>query len=49
MFNADRFEFQWKEIRGNVRQRWPMLTDTDVSLIDGHVDVLVGLLEEKYG
>ncbi len=49
MLSVDRFEIQWKEIRGNVRPHWPALTDTDVNLIDGHVDVLVDLLEEKYG
>ncbi len=49
MSNVDRFEIKWKEIRGNVRQRWPALTKADVNLIDGHVDVLVDLLEEKCG
>ena len=48
MINTDRFESQWKEIRGIVRQRWPALTDADVDTIDGHVDVLIDLLEEKY-
>ena len=49
MINVDLFENQWKEIRENVRPRWPALTDTNVDLIDGHIDVLIDLLQEKYG
>ncbi len=46
--NLDQFETHWKDIRGNVRPHWPALTDAEVNLIDGHVDVLIDLLEEKY-
>jgi uncharacterized protein YjbJ (UPF0337 family) len=49
MIDVDGFETQWKEIRKNVRQRWPAISDADVNRIDGHVDVLLDLLEEKYG
>ncbi len=46
--NLDQFETHWKDIRRNVRPRWPALTDAEVNQIDGHVDVLIDLLEEKY-
>ena len=49
MINADEFETQWKDIRKHVRPRWQAITDAEVNRIDGHVDVLVDLLEEKYG
>ena len=49
MINADEFENEWKEIRKQVRPRWQAITDAEVNRIDGHVDVLVDLLEEKYG
>ncbi len=48
MINVDILESQWKNIRSAVRQRWKALTDDDVELIDGHFDVLVDLLQEKY-
>jgi hypothetical protein len=48
MINADEFETQWKEIRKQVRPRWQAITDAEVNRIDGHVDVLLDLLEEKY-
>jgi uncharacterized protein YjbJ (UPF0337 family) len=49
MLNADAFENQWKPLRKEVRQHWLALTDADVNRIEGHVDVLVELLREKYG
>jgi uncharacterized protein YjbJ (UPF0337 family) len=49
MLNADVFENQWKQLRNELRPRWKALTDADVKTIDGHVDVLVELLQEKYG
>ncbi len=49
MMNSNLFKSQWKEIRSDVRQHWPAFTDADVNLIDGHIDVLVDLLQEKYG
>lgn len=48
MINVDILESQWKNIRSAVKQRWKALTDDDVELIDGHFDVLVDLLQEKY-
>jgi hypothetical protein len=49
MLNVEVFETQWKQMRKNVRQRWQALTDADVNHIDGHIDVLIDLLQEKYG
>jgi hypothetical protein len=49
MINVDEFEAQWKEIRKQVRPRWQAITDAEVNSIGGHVDVLLDLLEEKYG
>ncbi len=49
MINGDIFVSHWRELRKNMRPRWPAITDAEVNAIDGHVDVLVDLLEEKYG
>ena len=49
MINVDILESQWKQIQPVVRQRWKALTDDDVKQIDGHYDVLVDLVQEKYG
>jgi uncharacterized protein YjbJ (UPF0337 family) len=49
MLNADVFEHQWKQLRKEVGLHWLALTDADVNRIEGHIDVLVELLKEKYG
>jgi uncharacterized protein YjbJ (UPF0337 family) len=36
-------------LREQVRQNWKALTSDDLNQIDGHFDVLVDLLQEKYG
>jgi uncharacterized protein YjbJ (UPF0337 family) len=49
MNHTDEFERQWKDVRKHVQARWRAMTDEDVNRIDGHIDVLMDLLEEKYG
>ncbi len=39
----------WKQLRGEVKQRWGKLTDDDIKQIDGQQDKLVGKLQERYG
>ncbi|MGZ6346467.1 MAG: CsbD family protein [Anaerolineales bacterium] len=40
---------QWKQIRGKAKALWGKLTDDDLECAAGKVDVLAGLLQEKYG
>jgi uncharacterized protein YjbJ (UPF0337 family) len=47
--NKDTLEGQWKQIRGEARAWWGKLTDDDLDRAAGKLDVLVGLLQEKYG
>lgn len=47
--NKDILEGQWKQIRGEVKAWWGKLTDNDLDRIAGKFDVLVGILQEKYG
>ena len=42
-------EGKWKELKGNVRQRWGKLTDDDIDQIGGKKDELVGRLQQRYG
>jgi uncharacterized protein YjbJ (UPF0337 family) len=49
MINVDILESQWKQMRGKVRPHWMALTEDDVERIDGDADMLVELLQEKYG
>jgi uncharacterized protein YjbJ (UPF0337 family) len=47
--NSDQFEGKWKQLKGNVKQRWGKLTDDDVTALSGKKDQLVGKLQERYG
>ena len=47
--NKDILEGQWKQIRGEARAWWGQLTDSDLERVAGKFDVLVGLLQERYG
>lgn len=47
--NSDQFEGKWKQLKGNVKQRWAKLTDDDVTALSGKKDELVGRIQERYG
>ena len=47
--NSDQFEGKWKQLKGNVKQRWGKLTDDDVTALSGKKDELVGRIQERYG
>jgi uncharacterized protein YjbJ (UPF0337 family) len=47
--NKDIFEGQWKQLRGETRSWWGKLTDDDLDRASGKYDVMVGILQEKYG
>ena len=49
MTEANILESEWKELREKARQNWKALSEDDLNQIDGHFDVLVDLLQEKYG
>jgi uncharacterized protein YjbJ (UPF0337 family) len=47
--NKDVFEGKWKQVRGEAKAWWGKLTDNDLDRAAGKFDVLVGMLQEKYG
>jgi len=47
--NEDILKGQWKQVRGQVKQWWGMLTDDDLDKINGKRDQLIGKLQKKYG
>lgn len=47
--NSDTLKGQWKQLRGKVKAQWGRLTDDELDVIDGNMDVLAGKLQEKYG
>jgi uncharacterized protein YjbJ (UPF0337 family) len=47
--NWDQVAGKWMQMKGEVRQRWGMLTDNDVEVVAGSKDRLVGRIQERYG
>ena len=47
--NTDILEGKWKQIRGEIRETWGELTDSELEQIAGKRDKLAGTLQEKYG
>jgi uncharacterized protein YjbJ (UPF0337 family) len=45
----NRIEGNWKQFKGNVRERWGKLTDDDLNVIEGHREQLEGKLQQRYG
>ena len=42
-------EGRWRQLRGQLRERWGRLTDDDLDVIAGRRDQLVGVLQQRYG
>ncbi|MDO8577852.1 MAG: CsbD family protein [Dehalococcoidales bacterium] len=47
--NKDIFEGKWKQLKGNIREKWGNLTDDDVEKIAGKYENLLGRIQERYG
>lgn len=47
--NKDILQGKWKELRGEARAWWGKLTDDDLERAAGRLEVLAGLLQERYG
>jgi uncharacterized protein YjbJ (UPF0337 family) len=47
--NSDQLEGKWKQVKGEVREKWGQLTDDDIHVIAGRRDQLIGRIQERYG
>lgn len=47
--NNDIFKGKWKQLRGQVQQKWGDLTNDDLDRIQGVQTEFEGLLQERYG
>jgi uncharacterized protein YjbJ (UPF0337 family) len=47
--NWNLIEGKWKQMKGQLREKWGNLTDDDLEMIAGKRDQLVGRLEVRYG
>jgi len=47
--NDDIFVGKWKQLRGQIQQKWGDLTNDDLDRLKGTQTEFEGLLQEKYG
>ncbi len=47
--NWDQVQGSWKEMTGQVKEKWGKLTDDDLTTIAGKRDQLAGCLQKHYG
>ena len=47
--NWERVEGKWKQMKGSAKLKWAKLTDDDLEFIAGKRDLLVGMIQERYG
>jgi uncharacterized protein YjbJ (UPF0337 family) len=47
--NWDQVEGKWKQAMGSVREKWGKLTDSDLEVVAGKKDKLIGKIQERYG
>jgi uncharacterized protein YjbJ (UPF0337 family) len=45
----NRVEGNWKQIKGQIKEKWGKLTDDDLNVINGRRDQLEGKIQERYG
>ncbi len=45
----NRVQGSWKQVKGNVKEKWGKLTDDDLDVINGRREQLEGKLQERYG
>ncbi|MCB0637157.1 MAG: CsbD family protein [Lewinella sp.] len=46
---SDKLKGNWKQIKGELKQRYAELTDNDLVYQEGQEDKLLGRLQEKLG
>ena len=49
MKNITELEGNWNETKGKLKQRFAMLTDNDLLLVEGKQDEMLGRLQSKLG
>lgn len=47
--NWDQVEGNWKQFKGQIKQKWAKLTDDDLKLINGKRIELLGKIQERHG
>jgi uncharacterized protein YjbJ (UPF0337 family) len=47
--DANILKGKWLQVKGSIREKWGQLTDDDVDRVEGSLERLVGVIQERYG
>ena len=47
--NRTQMKGKLRQVRGELKKEWGKLTDDDMRRLDGEIDKLVGIFQERYG
>ena len=47
--NEEQIKGNWKQIKGQLKEKWGKLTDDDIVQAEGRSDFLAGKVQERYG
>lgn len=47
--NKDTIQGQWKQLSGQIKQKWGKLTDDDLKVAEGSSEYLAGKIQQRYG
>lgn len=47
--NSDTLKGQWKQLKGKAKKTWSKITDDELLRIEGNVQELSGLIQQRYG
>lgn len=47
--NWDQVEGNWRDVKGQIQQKWGKLTDDDLDQAEGRRERLIGKIQARYG
>ena len=47
--NKDQLQGKWLQMKGAVKAQWGKLTNDDLDQMNGNLERLVGVVQERYG
>ena len=47
--NRDQFKGEWKQFKGELKNKWADLTDDDLLEAEGDYDKFFGVIQKRYG
>ncbi len=47
--NRDQFKGEWKQFKGELKNKWADLTDDDLLEAEGDYDKFLGVIQKRYG